>query len=804
MLFGDWSNQWLPTRLRRLRPHVVMPCTSTNWDACIGSHRLLGISQNASDAEVVRSSQYDDLAYLICVSDDVRGALDARQLHKMCVLRNSIDVQMFYRDEAARVRIRDEIGFGDRRVVLWCGRLSEHRKRRDILCRVIESSPPNLHFLVLGYFRENEPGQAEWQAFVDQQPNVTWISGLRHWETPAYYSAADLYLSTSGYSGADFEGLSLAAVQALAAGLVIVTTSSGGQREVVEEGLNGYLTPTGDVATLAGRLRTLAEMSADALAVMRDRNIRRAGDLFDIRAHARRFEAICQSLKNTLDAAMPHDPEAVEQLRDFVGGEVLSPPQRTQASTFVNLVAPLLIDAGRRQFEGSGFDAIVTELTAAAPGIRVDFKRDTSARDVSLMIVGPEHCYQDIREAMRLAVARRHMVDSRNRVAARRPDRSLGTCGVRDDGRSGRELPALAAAILSRRLPWADACIMKTLHRTTSWCRSGRGLRREQFHILVRRADRLPPRRLGRLDSECLAQGRKSVDRVDVQPRHSREVEASTPARTARDPRDGSAPRIVPAVLQRGPAVVGGYDQQRRVRESKLLEHVEHHSHRAVRLGQGGQLLLRSPAVLVARRVHAGQVQEQELRPVLSQDANRFRGHHVHVVHGLVRWQVNPIDASRPVERGELHLRGHHRRALVGLFQQFEDGRHLRVGILDHVVPRDLVHVGPDAGQHAYVRGQRVDERVRDGRRPQRVARLVEQPSNPRHVGAGQEVWAQPVDADQHRMLHLLGGGLRERCGRKQQQGQDRDENPQRHAAHSRHASPLTRACRHAGEAADA
>src|SRR5207244_1326527 len=198
-------------------------------------------------------------------------------------------------------------------------RLSEPRKRLDVLRQVIEkcSDQPELHFVVLGYFKGHDEQKLEWQRFVDLHPNVTWISDVRYWEAPSYFSAADFYLSTSGYTVGDFEGLSVASVQALAAGLPIVTTSSGGQREVVSDGVNGFLTHTGDAEALSIQLKTLCDLDSDGIESIRQLNVEKASAEFDIRRHALRYETVCWTLKNTIDAALPYDPGADTELLEF-------------------------------------------------------------------------------------------------------------------------------------------------------------------------------------------------------------------------------------------------------------------------------------------------------------------------------------------------------------------------------------------------------------------------------------------------------------------------------------------------------
>src|SRR5215475_12616413 len=73
-------------------------------------------------------------------------------------------------------------------------------------------------------------------------------------EINRYYRAAHVFALPS-YN----EGMSVAALEAMAAGLPLVVTRTGGTDELVEEGVNGYSFEWGDIEALINYLRILAE-----------------------------------------------------------------------------------------------------------------------------------------------------------------------------------------------------------------------------------------------------------------------------------------------------------------------------------------------------------------------------------------------------------------------------------------------------------------------------------------------------------------------------------------------------------------
>jgi glycosyltransferase involved in cell wall biosynthesis len=85
------------------------------------------------------------------------------------------------------------------------------------------------------------------------QARVRFLGYISRDEISDCYKTAHIFVLPS-YN----EGMSLAVLEAMAAGLPVVVTRTGGTAELVEQGVNGYIFDWGDVDTLSGQLLNLA------------------------------------------------------------------------------------------------------------------------------------------------------------------------------------------------------------------------------------------------------------------------------------------------------------------------------------------------------------------------------------------------------------------------------------------------------------------------------------------------------------------------------------------------------------------
>ncbi|NCB31700.1 MAG: glycosyltransferase family 1 protein, partial [Clostridia bacterium] len=130
---------------------------------------------------------------------------------------------------------------------IWHKGLAEYIEAASIL----RKQYPDAVFLLVGDVDEGNPSSAT-REFLRSQPHVCWL-GPRA-DIAAITALCDVYALPS-YR----EGVPRTLLEAASMAKPIVTTDTVGCREVVDNGVNGFLVPLRDGATLAQRIATLLD-----------------------------------------------------------------------------------------------------------------------------------------------------------------------------------------------------------------------------------------------------------------------------------------------------------------------------------------------------------------------------------------------------------------------------------------------------------------------------------------------------------------------------------------------------------------
>jgi N-acetyl-alpha-D-glucosaminyl L-malate synthase BshA len=158
------------------------------------------------------------------------------------VIHNFVDVQRFSRKPIDA--FRRVIAPNGERILLHASNFRRIKRVQDVVhifAEVVKVLPSKLLFVGDGPERvvaeqlSRELGVCEDIRFVGKQEQMEDILAI-----------ADLFLLTSEY-----ESFGLAALEAMAAGVPVISTNAGGLPEIMEPGVNGFMGNVGDVAAMS-------------------------------------------------------------------------------------------------------------------------------------------------------------------------------------------------------------------------------------------------------------------------------------------------------------------------------------------------------------------------------------------------------------------------------------------------------------------------------------------------------------------------------------------------------------------------
>jgi glycosyltransferase involved in cell wall biosynthesis len=170
------------------------------------------------------------------------------------VIYNGIASDPFARAAGSRETVRGELGLAPADLVACqVGRLEpikDHATALRALGRVV-ARRPEARLVLVG----DGPEKGRLHELAGRLGLLSQIRflGMRY-DVPRVLAGADLLLLSS-----TSEGIPLALIEGMAAGLPVVSTNVGGVPEVVVHGTTGLVAPAGDEAALAGAILRLAE-----------------------------------------------------------------------------------------------------------------------------------------------------------------------------------------------------------------------------------------------------------------------------------------------------------------------------------------------------------------------------------------------------------------------------------------------------------------------------------------------------------------------------------------------------------------
>jgi sugar transferase (PEP-CTERM/EpsH1 system associated) len=306
--------------LRDLRPDIVH---SRNWAAveavpagrwlgsCKVVHSEHGLEADASAREPRRRVWFRRLAYeladrVLSVSYQLRDLHAGRtgfDAGKISVIHNGVDRERFFPDPRARARVREEFHLAEDELCIGCVGNFFPVKGHITALEAIEkfaASRKHWRLLLIG----DGPERTNLESFVAAHPDwkgrVSFL-GTSH-RVPELMNAMDVYVLPSVS-----EGISNSLLEAMASGLAVIATRTGGNPEVVVDGDSGLLFPVGDASALTEQLLALGAQP-ERRRDLAQRALRRVREEFSLDSMLGKYAELYESLGRR--AAIPVDAAA--------------------------------------------------------------------------------------------------------------------------------------------------------------------------------------------------------------------------------------------------------------------------------------------------------------------------------------------------------------------------------------------------------------------------------------------------------------------------------------------------------------
>ncbi|MEH6530277.1 MAG: glycosyltransferase family 4 protein [Photobacterium frigidiphilum] len=222
--------------------------------ACIGTKAKMVTYRGTTgglyrhDPSAYLTHLHPKVSGIVCVSNAVRD--DVRQRvwqHKENVTTIYKGHQLdWYKVEPTK---REDFGLGEDTIVAVCAAHVRPSKGISVLIEATHHiNNPNFHLLLVGSGFEPHLDQ------IKQSPMSSRIHVVGHrQDVPSIMAMADFQVQPS-ISG---EGLPRTIIEAMANGTTSVVTTTGGSPELVDDGVTGYVVPTGDATAFAEAMNKL-------------------------------------------------------------------------------------------------------------------------------------------------------------------------------------------------------------------------------------------------------------------------------------------------------------------------------------------------------------------------------------------------------------------------------------------------------------------------------------------------------------------------------------------------------------------
>ena len=177
------------------------------------------------------------------------------------IIQNGIDLENFPNREIEGKKLKSRIGIGENNLVVgMVGNLTTELKKHDEfleMAALLRVTVPNLTYAIFGGSADLE--QTDYTQRLAQKSRelniadkLIWVDFIK--DTGSIMASLDVLVHP-----ARTEGSGRVVMEAMAAGKPVVGINSGGVRELIQDGLTGFLIQPGDIMEMTHKVKRLVE-----------------------------------------------------------------------------------------------------------------------------------------------------------------------------------------------------------------------------------------------------------------------------------------------------------------------------------------------------------------------------------------------------------------------------------------------------------------------------------------------------------------------------------------------------------------
>lgn len=174
--------------------------------------------------------------------------LASHEIEEPSVISMGVDTSKF----GKQYRVENYFNQGDKKVVLFVGRLAE-KKGVTYLIEAMKSVDAILVIVGDGPLHDKLVEQAK-----EQGNKIRFVGSKTHEELKTIYASADIFVAPSIVAkDGDQEGVPTTIMEAMASGLPVISTNTGGIADIIVDGENGYLIEEKSVIEISDNIRKI-------------------------------------------------------------------------------------------------------------------------------------------------------------------------------------------------------------------------------------------------------------------------------------------------------------------------------------------------------------------------------------------------------------------------------------------------------------------------------------------------------------------------------------------------------------------